>query len=341
MGRGGESRRGGRWGRERRSVEQRIAIEGTDTKKNGKPTVALALAAVYFFWGGTYLAMKIAIESMPPFLMAGVRFSVAGWALYLAKRAGGAARPTLGEWKNAAIVGALMMLFTNGLIVWAEQQVPSAIASVLVATVPLWIALIGYITKQQKANAGSLVGIALGLCGIAVLVWSPKGSSWQSADFWGIPALIFSSVAWSVGSVFSRKAKLPAVPLLSTGAQMIVGGALLLLLAAACGEFKDFHPAQVTLRSWLALGYLVVCGSLLGYTSYIWLMKNAEPSLVSTYAFVNPVVAVFLGWLVADETFGANAVAAAAIIVVAVAIMTLSRNGAGMKKLFRRIFRAD
>lgn len=322
-------------------MEQRVAGKQMEIKKGSKMAVLFAMAAVYFFWGGTYLAMKIAIESMPPFLMAGIRFSIAGWALYLANRARGAARPTLGEWKNAAIVGALMMLCANGPIVWAEQQVPSAIASVLVATVPLWIALFGYLTKEQKANAGSLIGIALGLCGIVVLVWTPEGVSWQNADFWGVPALIFASVAWAAGSVFSRKAKLPAAPLLATGAQMIVGGALLLLLAAACGEFRGFHPAQVSLRSWLAFGYLVLCGSLLGYTSYIWLMKNAEPALVSTYAFVNPVVAVFLGWLIADETFGANAIAAAAIIVLSIIIMTLSRDGAGIKKRLRPSSRAE
>ena len=288
--------------------------------------VALALAAVYLFWGGTYLGMKIAIETMPPFLMAGVRFSVAGGVLYLLRRVSGDARPTWPEWKNAGIVGALLLLGGNGVVAWAEQMVPSSIASLLVATAPLWMAAIGHYTKRTELNAGAMVGLIVGFAGIGILVWTNKNSEASQINPVGIAALLFASVSWAAGSMFSRQAKLPSSPLLSTGMQMIVGGVLLLVLSLVLGDFRSFDLAKVSLRSYLALGYLIVCGSIIGFTSYIWLFKNAETTLVSTYAFVNPIVAVFLGWLIAGERIGANTLVAAAVIIAAVVVITVSRK---------------
>jgi drug/metabolite transporter (DMT)-like permease len=295
-------------------------------KKNKSLIIVLALVCVYIFWGGTYLGMKFAVETMPPFLMAGIRFSIAGWILYIVYRLKGEKRPSLEEWKNAGIVGSLLLLGGNGVVAWAEQQVPSSIASVLVATVPLWITAFSYISGAKKPSAGSIIGILLGLCGIGALVWNSNGMASQSADPGGILALLFASISWSAGSMYSRKAKLPSAPLLSTGVQMIVGGILLLIAAAFHGDYRGFDPSVISTQSWIALGYLVIFGSLIGYTAYIWLLKNAEPSVVSTYAFVNPIVAVFLGWLLADEKIGINAFIAVFFIIAAVVIITLFRD---------------
>lgn len=297
-----------------------------DSKKHKSLFIVLALISVYLFWGGTYLGMKFAIDTMPPFLMAGIRFSIAGWILYIIYRIKGEKRPSLEEWKNAGIVGALLLLGGNGVIAWAEQQVPSSIASVIIATVPLWITVFSYFGGGKKPTLGSSIGIMLGLCGIAVLVWNSNEASVQTTNIWAMLAIIMAAISWSAGSIYSRKAKLPSAPLLSTGVQMITGGALLLLFAVFHGDFQGFDILKVSYRSWIAFGYLVVFGSLIGYTAYIWLFKNAEPEIASTYAYVNPVVAVFLGWLLAGEQIGANASFAAVIIIVAIIMITVFRD---------------
>ncbi|NLI22860.1 MAG: EamA family transporter [Clostridiales bacterium] len=287
--------------------------------------VPLALAAVYLFWGGTYLGMKYAIQTIPPFLMAGLRFCVAGWILYAVLRLKGEKRPTGAQLKNAGIVGALLLVGGNGIVAMAEQTVPSSIASLLVATVPLWITLIQFITERKKPSVGTAVGIVLGLCGIAALVWNPGAAS-QTVNLLGILALLLATLSWSAGSLYSAKANMPHSPLLSTSVQMIVGGTLLLILAAFHGDFQGFSFAQVSGSSWLAMGYLILFGSLTGFTAFVWLLKNAEPSVVATYAYVNPVVAILLGWLIAGERHGVNALIAAAVIIVSVVLITRYRD---------------
>ncbi|HOG02137.1 MAG TPA: drug/metabolite exporter YedA [Clostridia bacterium] len=297
-----------------------------DAKKKRSILIALALASVYLFWGGTYLGMRFAVETIPPFLMAGVRFTAAGWILYAALRIKGEKRPTLLEWRDAGIVGTLMLLSGNGVVSWAEQSVPSSIASVLLATVPLWITVLSFLCGAKKPSAWSMLGIALGMCGIAALVWSPAGTASGESGLFGILAILFAAISWSAGSVYARKARMPAAPLLSTGMQMIVGGAALLVVAAFHGDYRGFDAAKVSVQSLLALGYLIVFGSLLGFTCYVWLLKNAEPSVAATYAFVNPIVAVFLGWLLAGEEIGANMLLAVVLIVAAVVVITLARD---------------
>ena len=287
--------------------------------------IALAMACVYLFWGGTYLGMKIAIETMPPFLMAGVRFLIAGSALYIVRRLMGDARPALRQWRDAGIVGGLLLLGGNGLVAWAEQTVPSSIASLMVATAPLWMAAIGGLTGMSRPGLGGWIGLVVGFSGIAILVLGSKGSPSGELNPMGIVALLCASVFWASGSLYSRRASQPGSPLLWTGMQMIVGGALLLTLSLSMGDLKRFDPALLSARSFAALVYLMIGGSIIGYTAYIWLLKNAETTLVSTYAFVNPVVAVLLGWLVAGEQIGGNALAAAAVIIAAVVIITLAR----------------
>ncbi|MED1793486.1 EamA family transporter [Brevibacillus nitrificans] len=297
-------------------------------KKDSKlVAIMIALLTVYLFWGGTYLGMKIAIESIPPFIMAGVRFTLAGAFLFLLSRLKGAELPSAAEWKGAGIVGALLLLGGNGIVAWAELRLPSAIASLLVATVPLWILVFNWVGgSRQKPSVGVMAGILVGLAGVAVLVVHPGGSESKGVDTIGILALLGASISWSFGSLYSRTAKLPASPLMSTALQMIIGGILLSMASLFLDDWTKLHVTQISLRSWVALGYLILFGSILAYTAYIWLLKNAEPSLVSTYAFVNPIVAVFLGWLLADEQMTTQSWVAAAMIIAAVAIITIFRG---------------
>jgi len=289
--------------------------------------ITLALLTVYLFWGGTYLGMKVAIESIPPFIMAGVRFFLAGVVLFVIGRWKGAELPVAAEWKGSGIVGALLLLGGNGVVAWAELRLPSAIASLLIATVPLWILIFNWFGgSRQKPTVGVMAGILFGLAGVAVLVIHPDGSDSQGIDTIGILALLFASICWSVGSLYSRYAKLPPSPLMSTALQMIVGGVLLIVASLFLDDWTKLHLAEITLRSWIALGYLIVFGSIVAYTTYIWLLKHAEPSLVSTYAFVNPIVAVYLGWMFADEQLTAQSWIAAAMIIAAVAFITIFRK---------------
>ncbi|WP_310830196.1 EamA family transporter [Paenibacillus pedocola] len=291
--------------------------------------VGLALVAVYLFWGGTYLGMKVAIESMPPFLMAGARFFSAGLVLYIISRLTGARRPEFREWSSAAIVGALLLLGGNGMVAWAEQRVSSSVASLIIAAVPVWMMLLGWFGKNGKRpSTGVIAGIVLGFLGIVVLVLQPgqDSAAGKGFDIIGITALLAASISWAAGSMYSRSAKLPGSPLMSTAAQMLTGGVLLIIFSYFTGDWGELEMAGITARSYLAFGYLVLFGSIVGYTAYIWLLKNAEPSLVSTYAFVNPVVAVLLGWLLAGEQLTAGARTAAVIIIAAVVIVTVFRS---------------
>jgi len=296
------------------------------TKKHKAMIIILALIAVYLFWGGTYLGMKFAIETIPPFIMAGIRFTLAGGILYIIFRIKGGQRPSLVEWKNPCLVGAMLLLGGNGVVAWAEQQVPSSIASVLIATVPLWIITFSCVGERKKPSIGSIIGIILGLCGISILVWNSNGTSSHATNVFGMVAIIFAAFSWSAGSMYSRKAKMPSSPLLSTGLQMISGGILLLIAAAFHGDYSGFEPTKISLNSWIAMGYLVIFGSLIAFSAYIWLLNNIEPSIVSTHAFVNPIVAVFLGWLFAGEIIEVNALIAAVLIILAVVVITVFRD---------------
>ena len=284
-----------------------------------------ALMAVYFFWGGTYLGMRVAVQTIPPFLMAGTRFLIAGTAVYLYCRLRGAARPRKEHWLDAGIVGALLLLGGNGMVSWAEQMVSSSIAALLIATVPLWMILLGLLERGSK-RPKALVGAAvlLGFAGIAVLVL--PSSSAASASLPGVAALLVAAFFWALGSMRSRRSRLPESPLMAVGMQMLVGGALLVLTAGLLGEWSRFRPAGVSMLSLSGLGYLILFGSIVGYNAYIWLLKNADPTWVSTYAFVNPVVAVFLGWLLAGEQLTPRSIWATGIIILSVVIITVSRN---------------
>ena len=285
-----------------------------------------ALLAVYFFWGGTYLGIRFAVQTIPPFLMAGTRFLIAGLAVYAYARLKGAPRPGKAHWIDAAIVGGLLLLGGNGIVSWAEQQVTSSVAALLIATVPLWMILLGLPGKDSKRPNAVVAGaVLLGFVGIVVLVL-PSGPEVGRISLAGVGALLAAAFFWSLGSLYSRRARLPGSPLLAVGMQMLAGGALLILTSGLCGEWPRFHPAQVSAVSLFGMGYLVLFGSIIAYNAYIWLLKNADPTWVSTYAFVNPIVAVFLGWLLAGEQLTARSVWATAIIVLSVVIITVNKN---------------
>jgi drug/metabolite transporter (DMT)-like permease len=286
--------------------------------------VPAALGAVYLIWGSTYLGIRFAIETMPPFLMGGTRFLIAGAILYVIARLGGARAPKRRHWLSAAIIGALLLLGGNGGLTWAEQIVPSGMASLFISTVPLWMVLLDWLVlKGPRPSSGVAAGLGLGLVGVSVLV-GPDSARGQFATILpGVLAVLLAAFLWAIGSLYSRRANLPASPLLATGMEMVMGGLWLSTAALVLGEFGQFRPELISSRSFLAIVYLTLFGSLVGFTCYIWLLRVAAPSLVSTYAFVNPVVAVFLGWALAGESLTARTLVAALFIITAVAIITL------------------
>ena len=293
--------------------------------------LGLAFAAVYLIWGSTYLAIRLAIETLPPFLMAGVRFVVAGILLYAWARWRGASRPAQTHWLAAAIVGGLMLLGGNGGVTWAEQRVPSGLTAVLIATVPLWIALLEWLQGGMRPTARGAVGLMMGLAGIALLVSPGELAGAKGIDLVGAVVLLVASLSWAIGSLYSRRARLPSSPLLATAMEMLAGGLLLLVAGLATGQASDLDPSRISLQSVLALCYLIVFGSLVAFTAYIWLLRVTLPAHAATYAYVNPIVAVFLGWALAGEPLTARTLLAAAVIVAAVVIITSAQPRANRK----------
>ena len=278
--------------------------------------VALGFAAVYILWGSTYLGIRFAVASIPPLLMAGTRFFAAGCVLYALVRLRGAPRPTSLHWRSAAILGALLLLGGNGLVSMAEQTVPSGIAALIVAAVPFFMVLLSAAEKRTPPKLSVLAGLVLGVVGLAVLVL-PGGSAGH-ADPLGVLLLLAACLSWAVGSLYAPRAQLPASTFLGVAMEMMAGGALLWAVGLATGEGAALQLAAVTPKSALALLYLAIFGSLLGFSAYVWLLKVTTPARASTYAFVNPVIAVLLGWALAGETLTPRIALAGAIIVAAV-----------------------
>lgn len=278
--------------------------------------VVLALLAVYVIWGSTYLAMRIALESIPPFWMAGPRFTLAGLGMYLFFRARGAPAPTRAEWIASAKVGLLLLTCGNGAVAIAEQSVSSGVAAVVVGSMPIWTAVLGRATGASS-NGREWVGLVLGFGGVVVL---NLGGGF-ALDGRGL-ALVAAPIAWAIGSVWSRRLALPAGGMASA-TQMIVGGVSMLVLAVVTGERFDAPP---TTRSLLAMGYLAVFGSIIGFTAYGWLLRNVRPALATSYAYVNPLVAVLLGWLVVGERVGVSTIAAAALCLLGVVLIAGPRR---------------
>lgn len=294
-----------------------------------------ALVAVYIVWGSTYLAIRFAIETIPPFFMAGIRFLVSGALLYFWRLLGGDPAPKKVEWRSASIVGLLLLLGGNGGLVWAEQRVPSGIASLFIATAPLWMVLIDSLRpKGARANWLTWMGVLVGLIGTALLA-----NPWQShtvsppLDPLGMGVLILAALSWSIGSLYSRKAALPSSPLLGTGMEMLVGSAGLFIFSGFIGEWNQINISAVSLRSLAGLAYLILFGSEIGFVAYTWLLRNAPTTLVSTYAYVNPVVAILLGSFVAHEPLEPTEIISAMVIIGGVVLITTAKSLGERKKI--------
>ncbi|HTG31819.1 MAG TPA: EamA family transporter [Thermoanaerobaculia bacterium] len=286
--------------------------------------VAIALGAVYLIWGSTYLAIRFAIETIPPFLMAAARYLTAGVLLYGWSRLRGAPRPSLVHWRSAVIIGALLLLAGNGGVVWAEQRVSSGLVALLISTEPLWIVLMTWLRDRRQRPGGRVIaGLLLGFTGLMLLV---RPSSSGGLDPLGVVAVLIASLSWAWGSLYSQRARLPASPLLSTSMQMLSGGGLLLLAGALTGEPARFALAEVSTRSLLSLAYLVIFGAIIAFTAYVWLLRSASAVLVSTYAYVNPVVAVLLGWAFAGEPITRGTLIGAAVILTGVALISSAQG---------------
>lgn len=286
--------------------------------------IVLALLAVYFPWGGTYLAMKFAVETLPPFLLAGIRFLIAGALMYLWEASRGTKNPEKIHWRNATIIGGLMLLGGNSLIVYAEQMVSSGIAAIIIATVPLWMTLLAWLWQGgTKPNIYVVLGLLLGFLGQILLVsYSFQSVSYNPSQTSGYLILTFAALFWAVGSLYSRKAQLPKSAIMTIAIQNLMGGLLCLIVGISLGELSQLHIEHVSTRSILSLAYLIFFGSIIGFSAYIWVLKKAEPTIVSTYAYVNPVVAVFLGWIFANEQLNSTDAIAAFIILVSVLLIT-------------------
>jgi drug/metabolite transporter (DMT)-like permease len=297
---------------------------------SSRARIGAAFLAIYLIWGSTYLAIRLAVATLPPFLMAGTRFLTAGLLLFAWLRIRGEHRATRREWRDATIVGALMLLGGNGVVSWAEQFVPSGLAALIVSTIPIWVVLLDSLSrKDAKPDRKTIAGLILGFLGVAMLVRPHAAPGSGAVSLLGGGALLLAAALWAAGTLYSRKAARPKAPLLSAAMQMVTGGALLLLTGTLTGEWARLDLHAATSRSILALLYLILFGSLVGLTSYLWLIQVTTPARASTYAFVNPIVAIVLGWAVAGEELRPLTAIASAVAISGVVLIVRSRAGAG------------
>lgn len=289
--------------------------------------IVLAFAAIYFLWGTTYIAIRIAVETIPAFLMAGIRFVTAGTITFIFLRWRGVPLPTRSQWRTAAIIGAFLLVGGNGLVTWAEKQVPSSIAALVVATMPLWMTLFDWLLFQgSKPGRQTAVGLLLGLVGIGLLVGPEQIRGTADFDLFSLLVLIAAPILWSLGSLYARRVSLPENVLMTTAMQMLTGGGLLLLAALITGEAGQLQAAVITSQSLWALLYLIFFGSIVAYTAYVWLLQTVQPARVATYTYINPIVAVALGWLILSEPITPLMLVAMVVIVLAVILITMQRS---------------
>jgi len=285
--------------------------------------VLLAFAIIYFVWGSTFLAIRVGVREVPPFLLAGLRFLVAGLVLYLWMRALGTPSPTRREWGAATLLATLIFVFDYGLLFWAEKRVPSGIAAVMMATIPVFMAISEIVVlRTQRLTMRLGLPLLVGLAGVGVLVGHSMSLGEAPVDAAGACALIVAAVSWSVASALSRKLPLPASKVMSSGTQMLAGGVLLLLTSATLGEFRGFHAQAVSRGAWLALAYLIVAGSIVGFRAYVWLIHHESPTRVGTYAYVNPVVAVLVAYFLGGEAIGPRTIVGTLLVLVSVVVIT-------------------
>ncbi|HME32689.1 MAG TPA: EamA family transporter [Terriglobales bacterium] len=285
--------------------------------------ILLAFAIIYFVWGSTFLAIRVGVREAPPFLLAAMRFFVAGIALYAWMRARGTPSPTVREWRAVTVVAFLIFVLDYGLVFWAETRVPSGITAVMLATIAAFMAISEiFILRTQKLTPRLAIALLVGLCGVGVLVSRTISFGEAPIDTAGACALVVAAMSWSVASALTRRLPLPAAKVMSSGSQMLVGGVLLAVTAALLGEFRGFHVQAVSRTAWFALLYLIVAGSIVAFTAYVWLLHHESPTKVGTYAYVNPVIAVLLGYFLGGETLGARTLFGTLMVLVSVIVIT-------------------
>lgn len=295
------------------------------TTRPSRLLIILAFAAIYVIWGSTYLGIRLAIETLPPFLMAATRFLIAGVILFtLAISNGARIRQSFANWRRALLIGGLLLLCGNGGVTWAEKYVASGLAALLIATEPLWVVMLNWALNHRRPNGKVLLGILIGLAGVALLVSDGLGQGAGGArmSLIGGGVVLLAGLAWASGSVYSNQNPIDAPTSMSSGMQMLAGGGLLLLLALVTGDFKRLNLSNASWASIGAFTYLTLFGSLVGFTAYSWLLNNVTPARAATYAYVNPVVAVLLGWLIAGEPLTSRMIVAAVVIVGSVVLIT-------------------
>ena len=296
--------------------------------KTHRPTwkTLLAFAIIYFVWGSTFLAIRVGVHEVPPFLLAAMRFLVAGFVLYAWMIARGEHSPSMRQWASASLLAILIFVLDYGLLFWAEQRVPSGIAAVMMATIPVFMALSEIIfLRTQKLTVRLALALMVGIGGVAVLMSRSLNLGGAPIDRMGAVALVVASMSWSIASALTRKLPLPPSKVMSSGAQMLTGGVFLALTSAALGEFRNFHPWTVSRGAWLSLLYLIVPGSIIAFTAYVWLIHHESPTKVGTYAYVNPVVAVLLGYFLGGEALGLRTILGTVFVLISVVVITTTR----------------
>ncbi len=293
-----------------------------------------AFAIIYLVWGTTFLAIRIGVQEVPPFLLAAIRFAVAGIVLCGWMILKGEALPTARQWLGASVIAFLIFVCDYGLLFWAEQRVPSGVAAVMLATIPVFIAIAEIVfLRTQDFTARLALALLIGIGGVAVLMSRSLNLGGTPIDKRGAAALIVASISWSIGSVLSRKMTLPSSKGMSSGAQMLAGGVFLALAAAVLGEFRGFHPAAVSRGAWFALLYLIVFGSIIAFTAYVWLIHHESPTKVGTYAYVNPVVAVIVGYFLGGEALGLRTILGTVCVLTSVIVITSSKVKTELSKV--------
>jgi drug/metabolite transporter (DMT)-like permease len=309
-----------------RSPTDAALLMDANTHNSRWKTVA-AFATIYLVWGSTFLAIRVGVREVPPFLLAAMRFLVAGFVLCVWMAACGKRLPTRREWMSAALLSIMLFVVDYGLLFWAEQRVPSGIASVMMSTIPAFMALSEIVfLGTQRLTARLAVALLIGTGGVATLMSRSINLGGAPIDRAGAVALLAASLSWSVASAFARKLPLPESKVMSAGAQMLVGGVFLTFTAAALGEFRNFHPSVVSTEVWLSLLYQIVAGSILAFTAYVWLIHHESPTKVGTYAYVNPVVAVLIGYFWGGEALGPRAILGSLFVLVSVVVITTMRT---------------
>ena len=304
---------------------------------NHRPTwkTLLAFAIIYFVWGSTFLAIRVGVREVPPFLLAAMRFLIAGAVLYGWTIARGERSPNGRQWASLALLAVLIFVLDYGLLFWAEQRVPSGVAAVMMATIPVFMVVSEIVfLRTQRLTLRLALALLIGIGGVVVLASRSLNFDGTPIDRVGAVALIFASMSWSVASALMRKLPLPASKAMSSGAQMFAGGMFLGLTSLGLGEFRNFHPSSVSRGAWLSLLYLIVAGSIMGFTAYVWLLHHESPTKVGTYAYVNPVVAVLVGYFLGGEALNLRTILGSLFVLISVVVITTTRAGKAVAGAF-------